>query len=147
MTPEDLIRFSGRFGTLDDCRVVPQTRLAGYREVLAVHHQPGTKTTLGNGKDWHSDFHYTARPAVGSILLCQQPASIGGDTMFANLYTGYDTLSAGMKQLVDPLLAVHDITLGSVDAASAAKLTGRTLRYRSPARSARIRKHSARRSS
>ena len=47
---------------------------------------------------------------MGSILRAVQLPAVGGDTCFANMYAAYDGLSPPLRELVDGLRAVHDIT-------------------------------------
>jgi len=37
------------------------------------------------------------KPSLGSLLLCREMPELGGDTMFANMYLAYDTLSAVLR--------------------------------------------------
>jgi taurine dioxygenase len=63
------------------------------------------------GRQWHSDLSTTLRPARGSLLRSVVIPPVGGDTMFTNMYLAYETLSEKMKAIVDPLHAVHDMTV------------------------------------
>lgn len=99
------LRFALRFGPLS----IPP---------LATKYQDSPAVTVldqiapkGQGADeWHSDNTFMARPPLGSILRCVQLPKIGGDTCFASMYAAYDALSPSMRQFVDGLTAVHDIT-------------------------------------
>jgi taurine dioxygenase len=62
--------------------------------------------TVNFGGVWHSDTTYLERPPTATFLLARQVPPVGGDTMFANMYLAYETLSAGMKRLIDPLVAI-----------------------------------------
>jgi len=46
-------------------------------------------------------------PPAHSILAAQVLPEAGGDTMFANQYSAYETLSEGMKHLLRELRAWH----------------------------------------
>lgn len=111
ITPEQHIAFSARFGTLDDHAALFKYRHPDHPEIFLVSNKPkadGTPSdTRNTGVRWHSDLSYTLRPAMGSLLFCREIPEVGGDTMFANTYLAYDTLSAGFKRLIDPLWAVH----------------------------------------
>jgi taurine dioxygenase len=50
---------------------------------------------------------YLEKPALGSILYAREVPDFGGDTLFANMYMAYDSLSDGMKRMLDGLTAVH----------------------------------------
>ena len=46
---------------------------------------------------------------MGSILYIQEvPPDGGGDTMFANMYQAYETLSEPLRKMLDGLTAIHD---------------------------------------
>ena len=53
------------------------------------------------------DVTYLEEPALGSILYAREVPDFGGDTLFANMYLAYDTLSDGMKRMIDGMTAVH----------------------------------------
>ena len=66
----------------------------------------------GNGTSynnrWHTDVTFSARPPLASILAAKEIPAVGGDTLWADLVGAYRTLSAPVRRLVDPLVAVHD---------------------------------------
>jgi taurine dioxygenase len=59
------------------------------------------------GGIWHTDTAYLENPPMGSMLLAREVPPFGGDTEFANQYLAYETLSDGMKRLVEGLHAVN----------------------------------------
>ena len=44
-------------------------------------------------------------------MYCVEKPSVGGDTMFANMYLAYERLSPKMREFLDGLEAVHDASL------------------------------------
>jgi len=56
---------------------------------------------------WHSDTAYLETPPMGTMLIAREVPPYGGDTLFANMYLAYEALSAGMRKLVDGLVAVN----------------------------------------
>jgi taurine dioxygenase len=44
---------------------------------------------------------------MGSLLRCVELPGVGGDTMFANMYLAYDSLSDGMKKTLAGLDGIH----------------------------------------
>jgi taurine dioxygenase len=44
---------------------------------------------------------------MGTMLVAREVPPAGGDTMFANTYLAYETLSEGMKRLLDGLIAIN----------------------------------------
>jgi alpha-ketoglutarate-dependent 2,4-dichlorophenoxyacetate dioxygenase len=61
---------------------------------------------MGN-KFWHTDSSFKDIPAHLSMLYGVRVATSGGETQFADLRAGYDTLSDDMKRLAHPLVALH----------------------------------------
>ena len=114
LTPDALVAFARRFGALDRHDATPHYRLDGHPEILQVtNRRIGGKPseTRNTGRNWHSDYSYTNRPAAASMLYCEERPPVGGDTMFCNMVRAYDTLSDKMKRIVDGLEAVYDIGL------------------------------------
>ena len=56
---------------------------------------------------WHSDVTWQEQPVMGSLLYGVEVPEHGGDTLFANQYLAYETLSEGMRRMLDGLYAVH----------------------------------------
>ena len=56
---------------------------------------------------WHSDTAYLETPPIAATLLAREVPPVGGDTLFANMYLAYETLSEGMRRLLDGLRAVN----------------------------------------
>ncbi len=103
LTPESHKDFGRRFGPLN---VHPHYRpVEGHPEILPILKQPGDTGNIGGV--WHSDVSFLERPALGSLLYALEVPSHGGDTLFANQYLAYETLSEGMRGLLDELSAVH----------------------------------------
>ena len=55
------------------------------------------------GGDWHTDQMFTETPVRATMLYAKQVPPHGGDTLFANAYLAYETLSVGMKGILDGL--------------------------------------------
>jgi len=51
---------------------------------------------------------------MASMLLALEVPPIGGDTLFANMYAAYETLSGGMKRLLAGLKAVNSSAVADV---------------------------------
>ena len=105
MTPEQHKDFGRHFGKLHIHPAAPS--LADHPEILVIRADEKSKRVAG--EVWHSDVSCDAEPPLGSILYMHQtPSNGGGDTMFANMYLAYETLSAPMKRFLEGLTAVHD---------------------------------------
>ena len=104
LTPDAHVAFSRLFGTLDRNEVTPSYRLPGYEEVIEITNRPTAAGVPSPSRDvgrrWHSDLDFTLQPTMGSLLWCGQLPEVGGDTMFANMYQAYETLSAPMKAMI-----------------------------------------------
>ncbi len=74
-------------------------------EIVRVVRQPGDERIIG--EDWHSDTTMMAEPPMGAILYALEVPPYGGDTLFANQYLAYETLSDGMKAMLANLKVVH----------------------------------------
>ena len=58
------------------------------------------------GGIWHTDTSYLDEPPMGTFLLAREVPPHGGDTLFANQYLAYDTLSDGLKHTLEGLTGV-----------------------------------------
>jgi taurine dioxygenase len=111
LTPDQLVAFGRAFGELTPAHPVMPS-LDGYPEVLEVdatrsRNDPRYRDEYENDT-WHTDVTFMARPPLGSVLQAKVVPPVGGDTLFADLQSAYDGLSAPVRSLVDGLWAVHD---------------------------------------
>ena len=114
LDPHSMMRFTRLFGELDDYATQPFNRHPEINEVMVLTNkrtngQPSK--TYNAGQNWHTDLSYTLRPAKATSVYCMEKPSVGGDTMFANMYAAYETLSPKMQGFLDGLEAVHDASL------------------------------------
>jgi taurine dioxygenase len=110
VTPEQHIAFSRHFGPLEE-HVIGDFGLPGHPEVFVVSNirEGGRlKGAVYAGQYWHSDLSYMKKPSLGSLLLCREMPEVGGDTMFANMYAVYETLSEPLRNFIGGMKAVHD---------------------------------------
>ena len=103
LAPATLRDIGRRFGDLHVHEFMPG--LPDCAEVMPVVKTGDDKLNFGG--TWHSDVTYHETPPLGSILYGMEIPEVGGDTMFANMYLGYETLSDGLKSLLEGRRAVH----------------------------------------
>jgi taurine dioxygenase len=107
LTPPQFLAFARRFGEPNEYPFVKG--LPGAPEVIPVLKQ--AHETVNFGGIWHSDTTYLERPPMASLLIAREVPPAGGDTEYASMYRAYETLSEGMRRLLDPLVAVHTSSL------------------------------------
>lgn len=101
--PKDMAEVGARFGKPDYYPFIEG--LAEAPHIIPLVKEANEKKNFGEG--WHSDTTYTRRPPKATCLYSVEVPEIGGDTLFANMYLAYETLSDGMKALLSPLKAVN----------------------------------------
>src|SRR6185295_2839975 len=111
LTREQHLAFSRRFGELDRNEAKLKERPDAYPEITMVVSRPGPGGEPASGRytgaEWHTDHSNYPVAAGPSLLRAVEVPDIGGDTMFANMYLAYESLSAGMKKLLDGLYGAH----------------------------------------
>ncbi len=83
--------------------------LAGVEGIPEAHELIKTQDDEINfGGVWHSDTAYKPEPDKGTVLYACELPDAGGDTLYTNTYLAYETLSGGMKVMIDGLIGVND---------------------------------------
>jgi len=104
LTVEQLEAFALQFGTFGDTPFI--TPVDGHPNVLAVIREADEAGALFGGS-WHSDWSFQSAPPSATILYGHEVPPAGGDTVFTNQYLAYETLSDGMKRMLDGVNAIH----------------------------------------
>lgn len=102
LEPARFLAFAARFGTPVEYPFV--AGIDGFPTIIEVLKRE--TETVNFGGIWHSDTTYLDEPPMGSLLLARTVPPRGGDTLFANMYLAYETLSDGLKRVLDGLSAV-----------------------------------------
>jgi len=108
LTPSQQVGIARRFGTpaiypfLKGHAAAPEVH-----EILKTEHE-----TVNFGGNWHSDTAYKPCPDMATLLYALDVPRAGGDTLFANMYLGYEALSGAMKSLLDGLIGVYNSEKG-----------------------------------
>jgi len=110
LRPDEFLAFARRLG--DPVEYPFVKGIEEQPEVIAVTKLP--HETVNFGGIWHSDTVYLERPPMATMLIAREVPPYGGDTMWANMYAAYETLSPGMQRLVSDLRAVNSSALADV---------------------------------
>lgn len=103
LTPQQLVKVAKCFGPIGHYPFV-----AGMTDVPEIVEVIKRKNeTINFGGLWHTDTAYLERPPMASLLYAVEVPPVGGDTLFANMYAAYDSLSGGMKSLIGGLKGVN----------------------------------------
>ena len=110
------VEFAGRFGKLEETTFTVAADNP-YIYKLSNVDDEGNVLPVGSKKRlfldvnarWHTDSSFRPVPAMGSILSGRKvPAREHGDTAFASMRVGYETLPEEKKRALEGLVAVHD---------------------------------------
>ena len=102
ITPAQQLAFARRLG---EPMAYPQLKgLDEYPMITPVVKLESERNNFGGV--WHSDTTYLQVPPMASMLYAIELPPVGGDTEFANQYLAYETLSPGMRAMLDGLVGV-----------------------------------------
>ena len=103
LSPAQFLALGRRFGEVVEYPFVKG--LDDHPEIIPVLKLPHEHVNFGGV--WHSDTAYLEVPPMASMLIARELPPVGGDTLFANMYLAYETLSDGMKRMLEGLVAVN----------------------------------------
>jgi len=103
LTPAQQVAFAARFGPVG--RYPFADPIPEHPDVIAIVKE--AEQTSNFGGMWHTDTTYLERPSAGSVLYARQTPAVGGDTLWANMSLAYETLSDGLRRLLDGLQSVN----------------------------------------
>jgi taurine dioxygenase len=103
VAPRQFLAFARRFGEVIEYPFVKG--LDDVPEIIPVVKLEHERINFGGV--WHSDTTYLDVPPMASMLVAREVPPAGGDTLFANMYLAYETLSDGMKRILERLVAVN----------------------------------------
>ena len=110
LSPAQFLAFARRLGEPIEYPFVKG--LDEHPEIIPLLKLEHEKVNFGG--IWHSDTAYLDQPPMASMLIAREVPGAGGDTEFANMYRAYETLSDGMKRLLDGLVAVNSSAAADV---------------------------------
>jgi alpha-ketoglutarate-dependent taurine dioxygenase len=103
LSPARFLAFARRFGEPIEYPFVKG--LDDFPEIIPVLKREHEHVNFGGV--WHSDTAYLDVPPMASMLIAREIPPAGGDTLFANMYLAYETLSEGMQRMLDGLVALN----------------------------------------
>ncbi|HET9665102.1 MAG TPA: TauD/TfdA family dioxygenase [Burkholderiales bacterium] len=110
LKPDQQLAFARRFGEpmeYPQLKGLPECPLI--TPVVKLEHE-----RHNFGGVWHSDTTYLERPPMASMLYAVEIPPFGGDTLFANQYLAYETLSEGLRKTLASLRGVNTSTKAEV---------------------------------
>jgi taurine dioxygenase len=102
LTPIQHRDFAASFGELYVHPFYPANDLAP--EIMILEHDANRRA---NTDRWHHDVTYLEAPAQAAVLYTEEVPEVGGDTLWANMYLAYESLSEPMKKMLSGLRASH----------------------------------------
>ena len=102
LSPADQLAFAREFGEIDTYPFLKP--IEGHPGVIPIIKEPETKLNFGGG--WHTDGSYMDLPPMATVLYAVEVPEHGGDTLYASATAAYDSLSPGMKELLEGMQAV-----------------------------------------
>jgi taurine dioxygenase len=118
MTPAQQVALAERFGEPVEYPFVQG--LEGFPLITPIVKLAHEKVNFGGL--WHTDTIYQQRPPMATLLYALEAPPYGGDTLFANCYLAYDTLSDGLKATLAPLIGANSSHKGRVVDTRAARV-------------------------
>src|SRR4029077_15970480 len=122
LTKAQYVGFCKRFGETDDMSVPTHTPEQARADAKARQMDPefpeiflNTNRPVPGGLQsfgyyatiWHTDRPHLINSGMASVVRSIDIPDVGGDTLFANMYLAYESLSDGMKALIGQLYGVH----------------------------------------
>ncbi|HEY8069676.1 MAG TPA: TauD/TfdA family dioxygenase [Burkholderiales bacterium] len=106
LTPPQFMAFAQQFGEPVEYPMVKG--IEGFPKIIEVKKLEHERVPFGG--IWHTDTAYLERPPMASMLVAREIPPFGGDTLFANMYVAFESLSPGLKELLGGLKGVNSST-------------------------------------
>jgi taurine dioxygenase len=115
LTEDDQVRFAGKFGP--PAKIHTQQFVRSHPAVMLISNiREGGKPigALPDGEmQFHTDQCHQEIPAKASMLYAIEIPNVGGNTLFANTYTAYETLPDDIKRRIDGRRALNAYDYGT----------------------------------
>ncbi len=110
MAPDDLMRFLGHFGELED-HTLKQFTLPGYPKIFVLSNRTNEEgRPIGahnDGLGWHTDYSYMQEPVKCTMLYAVEVPAEGSDTLVADCCGAYRALPEEQKKRLQGLALHH----------------------------------------
>lgn len=107
LTPDEYLAFAGRFGSTAEYPFAKG--MESHPRITEIVKEPDQTSNFGGM--WHTDTTYLAVPPKATMLYAIETPEAGGDTLFANMHLAYETLSEGLRGVLDGLHGVSSSDL------------------------------------
>jgi taurine dioxygenase len=122
LTPEQLVEASSNFGKVAKLVRPPEFRPPGYArlpdKIMLISNIRENGVPIGalpDGEMWfHHDMLHVEMPHKGTCLYSVEVPSKGGNTLFANCYTAYETMPRKLRDKLEGRKASHSYNLGEL---------------------------------
>ncbi len=111
LSNDELISVARRFGPLADYPFAKG--IESHPEITEIVKEP--EQTSNFGGMWHSDTTYLPEPPKCTLLYAVETPPRGGDTLFADMYGAFESLSDGLQTA---LLGLNGVNTSNLNAAS-----------------------------
>jgi taurine dioxygenase len=85
--------------------------IPGHGHVVALTREADEDTPLF-ADVWHSDWSFLPSPPAGTLLYGVDIPPVGGDTLYADQYGGYESLPEDLRRQVDGMVGIHSARRG-----------------------------------
>jgi taurine dioxygenase len=107
LTIPQQVALTGIFGDVEPAPDVKNAHPDDPRVLTVSNAHPGRVPRLSSSRYWHTDRSFVDRPSLTTLLYILQVPSSGGDTLFADMRTAYETLPTETKARIEGLSARH----------------------------------------
>ena len=104
LTPDEHMALGRRLGEIEVHAFFPNLG-PGYEHVSVLDSDEGTVAST-----WHTDESFLPHPPMGTLTWAKIVPPFGGDTLFASTTAAWEALSPRMKEYLEGLVAVHDLS-------------------------------------
>ncbi len=112
VSDETLAALSNRLGDMEAARVTADGSAAntlGLYRISADKQDKAQQEYVAGNNFWHMDGTSYRIPGKATMLKCESPPTVGGETEFANLFSAYQALPEERKRALDGLTVVHSL--------------------------------------